>query len=56
MFSKKTLAMCAGLCISSVPVVAGGEFLVSVYADLTKPIGEAHNMQYGIGGGLKATW
>ena len=56
MFSKKTLAMCAGLCISSVPVVAGGEFLVSVYADLTKPIGEAHNMQYGIGGGLKATY
>lgn len=48
--------MCAGLCISSVPVVAGGEFLVSVYADLTKPIGEAHNMQYGIGGGLKATY
>ena len=56
MFSKKTLAMCTGLCISSVPVVAGGEFLVSVYADLTKPIGEAHNMQYGIGGGLKATY
>ena len=56
MFSKKTLAVCAGLCISSVPVVAGGEFLVSVYADLTKPIGEAHNMQYGIGGGLKATY
>ena len=56
MFSKKTLAMCAGLCISSVPVVAGGEFLVSVYADLTKTIGEAHNMQYGIGGGLKATY
>ena len=56
MFSKKTLAMCVGLCISSVPVVAGGEFLVSVYADLTKPIGEAHNMQYGIGGGLKATY
>lgn len=56
MFSKKTLAMCAGLCISSVHVVAGGEFLVSVYADLTKPIGEAHNMQYGIGGGLKATY
>lgn len=55
-FSKKTLALCAGLCISSAPIAAGGEFLVSVFPEFTKPIGEAHSMQYGIGGGLKATY
>ncbi len=55
-FSKKTLALCAGLCISSAPIAAGGEFLVSIFPEFTKPIGEAHNMQYGIGGGLRATY
>ena len=55
-FSKKTLAFCAGLCFSCAPVVAGGEFLISVYPQFTKPIGEAHEMKYGIGGGLRATY
>lgn len=55
-FSKKTLALCAGLCFSCAPVLAGGEFLISVYPQFTKPIGEAHDMKYGIGGGLKATY
>lgn len=55
-FSKKTLAVCAGLCLSYAPVTAGGEFLVSVFPQFTKPFGEAHSMQYGMGAGLKATY
>lgn len=55
-FSKKTLALCAGLCISSAPITAGGEFLVSVFPQFTKPFGEAHSIQYGMGAGLKATY
>ena len=55
-FSKKALAACAGLCFSCAPVNAGGDFLVSLYPQFTKPFGEAHEMQYGIGAGLRATW
>ncbi|WP_022931224.1 hypothetical protein [Treponema bryantii] len=55
-FSKKTLALCAGLCISSAPIAAGGEFLVSVFPQFTKPFGEAHSIEYGMGAGLKATY
>ena len=55
-FSKKTLALCAGLCLSYAPVAAGGEFLVSVFPQFTKPFGEAHSMEYGIGAGLRATY
>ena len=53
--SKKTLALCAGLCISCAPITAGGEFLVSVFPQFTKPFGEAHSIQYGMGAGVKAT-
>ena len=56
LFSKKTLAICAGLCLSYAPVNAGGEFLVSVFPQFTKPFGEAHNMEYGVGAALKATY
>ncbi len=56
LFSKKTLAACAGLCLSYAPVSAGGDFLISLYPQITKPLGEAHEMEYGIGGGIKATW
>ena len=55
-FSKRTLAICAGLCLSYAPVAAGGEFLVSVFPQFTKPFGEAHSMEYGMGAGLKATY
>ena len=55
-FSKKTLAACAGLCLSYAPVAAGGDFLISLYPQITKPFGESHEMEYGIGGGIKATW
>ena len=55
-FSKKTLALCAGLCISCAPIAAGGEFLVSVFPQFTKPFGEAHSIEYGMGAGLKATY
>lgn len=55
-FSKKTIAVCAGLCISCAPVTAGGEFLVSLFPHFTKPFGESHGMEYGIGGGIKATY
>ena len=37
-------------------MAAGGEFLVSLYPHFTKPFGEAHDMEYGIGGGLKVTY
>lgn len=55
-FSKKTLAVCAGLCLSAAPIAARGEFLISVFPHFTKPFGEAHSMEYGIGGGLRATY
>ena len=55
-FSKKTLAMCAGLCISSAPLMAKGELLVSIFPHITKPLGEAHNIQYGAGAGAKLTY
>ena len=55
-FSKKTLAMCAGLCLTAAPIAAGGEFLVSIFPEFTKPIGESHSIQYGFGGGLRATY
>ena len=53
---KKLMALCAGLCVSYAPVVADSEFLVTVFGTATKPFGQAHEMQYGIGGGLKATY
>lgn len=55
-FSKKTLAVCAGLCLSYAPVVADSEFLVSVFPHFSKPFGEAHHIEYGIGGGLRVTY
>ena len=55
-FSKKALALCAGVCLTYAPVAAGGEFLVSVYPHFTKPIGEAHSIEYGMGAGVKATY
>ena len=53
---KKALAVCAGICLSAAPIAARGEFLISVFPHFTKPFGEAHSMQYGIGGGLRATY
>ena len=55
-FSKKALALCAGVCLTYAPVTAGGEFLVSVYPHFSKPFGEAHSIEYGMGAGLKATY
>ncbi len=54
--SKKTLAICAGLCLSSTPLLAKGQFLVSIFPHITKPLGEAHNLQYGLGAGAKLTY
>ena len=54
--SKKTLALCAGLCLSYAPMVADNEFLVSLFPHFSKPFGEAHDMKYGIGAGLRATY
>ena len=53
---KKVLAVCAGLCLSSASVSAGGDVLLSLYSNITKPFGESHGMQYGAGGGLKVTY
>ena len=53
---KKILAICAGLCMSYAPMSAESEFLVSLFGTATKPFGQTHQMQYGIGGGLKATF
>ena len=55
-FSKKTVALAAGLCLSTAPIVAENEVLVSVFPILSKPFGETHSMEYGIGGGLKVTY
>lgn len=56
LLTKKTAAICAGFCLSTVPLVADGEFLVSVYPHISKPFGNAHNIEYGIGAGLKLTY
>ena len=49
---KKVVALCAGLCLSCAPVAADGEFLVSIFAPFTKPFGETHHLENGIGGGF----
>ena len=53
---KKVLALCAGLCLFCVPATAENEFLLSLFAPITKPLGETHYMQNGFGGGLKLTY
>ena len=55
-FSKKTVAVAAGLCFSAMPVTADSEVLVSVFPHFTKPFGVTHDIQYGLGGGLKVTY
>ena len=55
-FSKRALALCAGVCLTYAPVTAGGEFLISVFPHFSKPIGEAHSIEYGMGAGVKATY
>ncbi len=50
---KKVLALCVGLCLSYAPVTAESEFLINVFAPFSKPFGEAHQIEYGTGGGLK---
>ncbi|MCR5064036.1 MAG: hypothetical protein K6A89_12220 [Treponema sp.] len=62
--SKRVIALCAGAVISSaIPLCAQekseksqGQFLVSLFPHFTKPFGEAHQIQYGIGGGVNVTW
>ena len=55
-FSKKTVAFAAGLCLCAAPVAADNEVLVSIFPHFTKPFGETHSMEYGLGGGLKVTY
>ena len=55
-FSKKAVALTAGLCFSAMPVCADSEVLVSLFPHFTKPFGVTHDMQYGLGGGLKVTY
>ncbi len=55
-FSKKTIAFAAGLCLSAIPIAAENEVLVSVFPHFTKPFGDTHSIEYGIGGGLKVTY
>ena len=55
-FSKKAVALVTGLCFSAMPVAADSEVLVSVFPHFTKPFGVTHDMQYGLGGGLKVTY
>lgn len=54
--SKKTLAICAGLCLSAAPLAAEGQFIVSLFPHITKPLGDAHSIQYGLGAGAKLTY
>ena len=53
---KKILALGVGLCLAYAPVAAESELLVGFFAPFTKPLGEAHEMQYGMGGGVKVTY
>ena len=55
-FSKKTVAFAAGLCLCAAPVAADNEVLISLFPHFTKPFGETHSMEYGLGGGLKVTY
>ena len=54
--SKKAVAAVAGICFITAPVMAENEVLVSLFPHFTKPFGETHQMEYGIGGGLKVTY
>ena len=54
--SKKAIAAAAGICLFTSPVMADNEVLVSVFPHFTKPFGETHQIEYGIGGGLKLTY
>ncbi|MBR5033324.1 MAG: hypothetical protein IKX70_06625 [Treponema sp.] len=54
--TKKAIAFTAGLCFLSSPVMADNEVLISVFPHFTKPFGETHQIEYGIGGGLKVTY
>ncbi|MBO4859092.1 MAG: DUF481 domain-containing protein [Treponema sp.] len=55
---KKLLALCAGLCLSSVPLAAENEFLTSAFASFSMPFIEnkTQTLDYGIGGGLRFTY
>ena len=54
--SKKAIAAAAGICLFTSPVMADNEVLVSFFPHFTKPFGETHQIEYGIGGGLKLTY
>ena len=54
--SKRVLALGAGLLLSCAPLCGDSELLVGVFSPFTKPFGEAHEMQYGTGAGLKITY
>ena len=54
--NKKIATACLAMCLGTGFVNAGGDFIVSLYPHFTKPIGTAHNIQSGIGGGVKFTF
>ena len=54
--SKKTLALGLGLYLASTSLAAEGQFLISLFPHFSKPFGEAHNIQDGIGAGAKLTY
>ena len=54
--NKKIATACLAMCLGTGFVNAGGDFIVSLYPHFTKPIGTAHNIQSGIGGGVKFTY
>ena len=54
--SKKALAMGLGLCISSTPLLSESQLLISIYPHFSKPLGDAHSIQYGMGAGAKVTY
>ena len=54
--SKKTLAIGLGLYLSSTTLAAEGQFLISLFPHFSKPFGEAHSIQYGLGAGAKLTY
>ncbi len=53
---KKMVALGLALCMGAVPMAANGDFIVSLYPHITKPFGQTHKIQSGVGGGVKFTY
>lgn len=53
---KKMVALGLAICMGALPMAANGDFIVSLYPHITKPFGQSHKIESGIGGGVKFTY